>query len=40
MTDQFSILKLVPERLDAIGIAYMLADRIAAGYYTNPVVGQ
>lgn len=36
MTDQFSILKLVTERLDALGIAYMLTGSIAAGYYAQP----
>ena len=36
MTDQFSILKLVTERLDAVGIAYMLTGSIAAGYYAQP----
>ena len=36
MTDQCSILKLVTERLDAAGIAYMLTGSIAAGYYAQP----
>lgn len=36
MTDQFSILKLVAERLDAVGIAYILTGSIAAGYYAQP----
>jgi len=36
MTDQFSILKLVTGRLDAVGIAYMLTGSIAAGYYAQP----
>jgi hypothetical protein len=36
MTDQFSILKLVTERLDAAGIDYMLTGSIAAGYYAQP----
>ena len=36
MTDQFSILKLVAERLDAAGIPYMLTGSIAAGYYARP----
>ena len=36
MTDQFSILKLVTERLDAAGIACMLTGSIAAGYYAQP----
>ena len=36
MTDQFSILKLVAERLDALGIPYMLTGSIAAGYYAQP----
>ena len=36
MTDQLSILKLVTERLDAAGVAYMLTGSIAAGYYAQP----
>jgi len=36
MIDQFSVLKLVTERLDAAGIAYMLTGSIAAGYYAQP----
>jgi len=36
MTDQFSILKLVAERLDTAGIQYMLTGSIAAGYYAQP----
>lgn len=36
MTDQFSILTLVAERLDAAGIPYMLTGSIAAGYYAQP----
>lgn len=38
MTDQFSILTLVAERLDAAGIAYVLTGSIAAGYYARPRV--
>ncbi len=36
MTDQFSILRLVAERLDAAGLRYMLTGSIAAGYYAQP----
>lgn len=36
MTDQLSVLKLVTERIDAAGIAYMLTGSIAAGYYAQP----
>ena len=36
MTDQLSILTLVTERLDAVGIAYMPTGSIAAGYYAQP----
>lgn len=36
MTDQFSILTLVAERLDTAGIPYMLTGSIAAGYYAHP----
>lgn len=36
MPDQFSILALVAERLDAAGIRYMLTGSIAAGDYAQP----
>ncbi len=36
MTDQFSILKLVAERLEAAAIPYMVTGSIAAGYYAQP----
>ncbi|MES1255427.1 MAG: hypothetical protein ABUS56_07465 [Acidobacteriota bacterium] len=36
MTDEFDILKLVTERLDAAGIAHMLTGSVAAGYYAEP----
>lgn len=36
MTDYFATLKLVTERLDALGTAYMLTGSIAAGYYAQP----
>jgi hypothetical protein len=36
VTEQLSVLKLVTERLDVAGIAYMLTGSIAAGYYAQP----
>ena len=38
VTDQISILKLATKRLDAVGIASMLAGSIAMGFYAQPRV--
>lgn len=36
MLDQFAVLKLVTERLDAAGVRYMVTGAVAAGYYAQP----
>ena len=36
MTDELDVLRLISERLDSIGVPYMLTGSLALGYYARP----
>jgi hypothetical protein len=36
MTDELDVLRIIGERLDSAGVAYMLTGSFALGYYSKP----